>query len=116
MPALPRVTYLMVQRQNGELIWSAKNVPFTPDIVFYDKKGRYNIVFGKIHKQVISLVSYYAPNMGQVNFLETMLVTLIPQAMGRILIGGDSSEPLDQSLDRSNLHIPVLKHVPKQGF
>lgn len=84
-------------------------------MVIKDKEAPYYImVVGKIHGQAISLVSYYAPNVGQIQFFETMLLTLIPQAMGQIIIS-DSNVPLDQTGDKTNPHKPVLKHILKQG-
>lgn len=103
------------EKKGGVAICIAKRVPFTPDMVIKDKEGRYVMVVGRINEQAITLVSYYAPKAGQVQFLETMLATLIPHAKAQTIIGGDSNVPLDQALDRSNPHKPVLKHTPKQG-
>lgn len=84
-------------------------------MVIKDKEGRYVIVVGRINEQIITLISYYAPNGGQVKFFEIIPPTLIPHAKGQTTIGRDSNVPLDQALDRSNPYKPVLKHTPKQG-
>lgn len=98
------------------MICIAKRVPFTSTTVIRDKEGRYIMVAGKINERAITLISYYAPNTDQVIFFEAMLKILMPHALGHVIIRGDSNVSLDQALDRTNVHKPILKHTPKHGY
>lgn len=40
------------------------------------------MVVGRIHDQLVSLISYYAPNSGNVEFFATMLKVLMPKVQG----------------------------------
>lgn len=70
---------------------------------------------GHIHDQLLSFISYYAPNSGQVDFLCTMLSVLLPRAQGQVVLGGDSNILLDQILEKSNPNKAVLKNIPKDS-
>lgn len=57
-----------VDKKRGVAICIAKRVPFTPSTVIRDKEGRYVMVAGKVNDSAVTLISYYAPNTGQVTF------------------------------------------------
>lgn len=98
----------------GVAICISRQFPFTPNVVIGDKKGRYISVAGKFTEHAVTLIFYYALNMGQVNFFCNMLEVLMPHVLGHIVLGGDSNTSLDQILDKSNSQKVFLKQTPRQ--
>lgn len=70
---------------------------------------------GHINDQVITLISYYAPNTGQMDFFHKMFEVLLPKAQGQVILGGDINLPLDQILDKSSHSKLIYKRVPKSS-
>lgn len=73
------------------------------------------MVAGRINDSEVTLLSYYAPNVGQINFFNTMLEVITPHLVGHVMLGGDSNTSLDQILDKSDPRKATLKHSPKQS-
>lgn len=94
---------------------SQKRTPFTLIMIVKDKGGRYVMAVGRLHDQLVSFISYYAPNTGQVEFFSKMLRILIPKAQGQVIMGGDSNVPLDRIMDKSDPVTPILKLPPNDS-
>lgn len=54
---------------------------------------------GHINDWLISLISYYTSNSGQLEFFHNMLAMLLPKVQGQVILEGDSNLLLDQMLD-----------------
>lgn len=83
-----------------------------PIMVVKDKSGRYIMTVGRLHDQLVSFISYYAPNTGQTEFFSKMLRILMPKVQGQMIMGGDSNIPLDRIMDKSDPTKPILKRPP----
>lgn len=59
---------------------------------------------GHLHDQVVTFISYYAPNTGQIVFFSMMLKILMLKAQGQVIMGGDrimdKSDPMKLTLKR----------------
>lgn len=62
------------------------------------------------------IISYYAPNQGQVPFFSSMFEGLISQVKGVVLFGGDSNLALDLGLDKSRPSTFHFKWPPKMSL
>lgn len=60
-------------KSRGVSILVAKYVPFDAQAVSFNPKGRYVMVKGAIENKKITFASIYAPNTGQVAFMELVL-------------------------------------------
>lgn len=88
-------------KARGTAILIRKNVHFSPDKVLTDPNGRYAIVTGTLYEKQVILVSVYAPNWDDHNFVSSLFAT-IPNLDSHLLImGGDMNCVLDPTLDRS---------------
>ena len=67
---------------------------------------------GRLHDQLVSFISYYAPNAGQLEFFRNMLQILLPKVQGQVIMGGDSNIPLDRTMDKSDPIKPILRRPP----
>lgn len=88
-------------KTRGVAILISKSCRFTLQQVLQDPEGRYILVKGSIEGRLFSLVSYYAPNAGQLKFFSNLFKTLDPLLEGSIIFGRDSNVAFDQGLDRS---------------
>lgn len=79
----------------------SKSCRFSLQLEQEDPEGRYVLVKGTIDGHLYSLVSYYAPNSGQLRFFSNLFKTLGPLLEGSIIFRGDSNVAFDQDLDRS---------------
>lgn len=70
---------------------------------------------GGLHDQLVSFISYYAPNSGQVEFFSKMLEVLLPRVQGQVVLGGDSNIPLDRIMDKSDPVKMILKWAPNSS-
>lgn len=82
-----------------------------------DAEGRWVLVNGKCFGKDISLASIYAPNSGQVGFLEKMLEDVMEAAKGPVIVGGDFNLTLNPKMDtskgRSTIAISGLRRLRK---
>lgn len=88
-------------KTKGVAILFSKNVPFTLTQEIKDPHGRYLLLKGYIGPLLYTLLSYYAPNTGQVAFFSSMFCTLSRHFEGLVVCGGDFNLALDISLDKS---------------
>lgn len=103
------------EKKRGVAICFSRRTPFTPITVLRDHEGRYLMVVGRINDQVISLISYYAPNLGQTEFFQKMFAVLLPKVQGQLILGGDTNLPLDQVLDKTPGKNTRLRPIPKKS-
>lgn len=89
-------------KTKGVSILVSKSTPFSLQEKFSDSEGRLLFVKGTLCGRLYTLAAIYAPNVGQVPFLETALNKLEAFAKGEIVIGGDFNLVLDPSLDSSS--------------
>ena len=89
-------------KTRGVAILVKKNVHFTSDRIIADPNGRYVIVPGTLYQKPVILVSVYAPNWGDYNFMKNLLSSL-PNLNSHVLIaGGDMNCVINPLLDRSS--------------
>lgn len=94
-------------KSRGNTILIRKNVNFTSDKIMTDSNGRFVIVTGTLCEKQVILVSVYAPNWDDYNFVSLDSHLLI--------MGGDMNCVIDTTLDRSSLRSTSVKKM-FQGF
>lgn len=102
-------------KKGGVAVCFSKRTPFTPITIVKDKGGRYLLAVGRLHDQVVSFLSYYAPKIGQTKLFSKMLRILTPKVQGQVIMGGDSNVPLDRIMDKSDPIKPILKRPPTES-
>lgn len=93
-----------LSKSRGVSILVARHVPIVVQDVLYNPKGRYVIVKGTIEDKKITIASIYAPNTGQMEFLEKVLDTLSGFKEGILVLGCNLNQVMDPRRDRSSLY------------
>lgn len=88
-------------RSRGVAILIDKSLPWEGKEAKADPEGRWLWVKGKCYERSFTLVTYYAPNEGQVEFFETLLEELEGNIDGTLIIAGDLNFAIDPKLDTS---------------
>lgn len=65
-----------------------------------DTSGRYVFLNGNLDGTAVMLVSIYAPNSAQLDYIEQTLAKLAQFKTGQIILGGDLNVIADKHLDR----------------
>ena len=93
----------------GALIWIRTGTPLEVAETRIDKNGRWVLLRGRLDGQEITLGSIYAPNQGQLTFLQELSLVLREVGTDKMVIGGDFNSVLDIMMDRST---PPLLGAP----
>lgn len=99
-------------KTKGVSILISRSTPFSLRERFSDPEGRLLFVKGSLCGRLYTLAAIYAPNVGQVPFLESALNKLRVFVEGEIVVGGDFNVVLDPSLDpsgRASLPYSMIK-------
>lgn len=72
----------------GVAICFSKRVSFSLEKLVGDPDGRYLLVVGRLEGTQVTLIPYYAPNMGQLPFFRKLLYEVAPELKGTVLFGG----------------------------
>lgn len=97
-------------RARGAAIIIHKRVQFTTSGTISDPQGRYIIVSGNLFNIPVVLVSVYAPNWDDVNFVKKIISLLPDLNTYHLIFGGDMNCVIDTNMDRSNPKtIPLSK-------
>lgn len=83
---------------------------FTTSGTISDPQGRYVIVSGQLFNTPVVLVSVYAPNWHDVNFVKKIFSLLPDLNIYHLIFGGDLNCMLDTTMDHSNPKtVPLMK-------
>ncbi len=97
-------------RARGSAIIIHKRVQFTASGTISDPQGRYIIVSGHLFSTPVVLVSVYAPDWDDVNFVKKIFSLLPDLNTYHLIFGGDLNCVMDTTMDRSNPKtVPLLK-------
>lgn len=88
-------------KARGTAILIGKNHRFEELASLKDKGGRYVITKGRLDTELVTIASIYAPNDGQLRFLEDVLLKIQDFSDGLLLIAGDFNYVADLHLDRT---------------
>ena len=89
-------------KARGAAILIHKKVLFTPSKTISDPQGRFVIVAGSLFNTPVVLISVYAPNWDDVDFINK-LTSLIPNLNShRLILAGDLNTVTDPAMDRSS--------------
>lgn len=86
----------------GVTIALHKDLPFIPTDTLTDTEGRYVFLKGTLFGRPLTLASLYAPNSGQLTFLESTLDSLATFREGQLILGGDLNFCADPRTDTSS--------------
>lgn len=89
-------------KTRGTAILIHKNVNFTSDKVITDSNGRHVIVTGTLYEKRVILISVYAPNWDDHNFVSSLFTTIPNLDSHLSIMGGDMNCVTDSTLDRSS--------------
>lgn len=88
-------------KARGTAILISKNHCFQELTSLKDREGRYVITKGFLNAELVTIASIYAPNDGQICFLEDVLLQIQHFSDGLLLIAGDFNYVADLHLDRT---------------
>lgn len=88
-------------KQRGVLISFHNTIPFTMQKEIKDPEGRYIIITGLLLDNVVTIVSYYAPNRNPLSFLSHLFSVVESHKQGTLIICGDSNQVIYPLLDKS---------------
>lgn len=91
------------------MICFSRHLSFTVSKVIADPAGQYLLETGDLEGAKLTLVTYYAPNTGQLLFFEYLLKKLAPEFKSMVTLECDSNLTLDLMAPRS---IPPLNLAP----
>ena len=98
-------------KTRGTAILINKNVNFIPSNTICDTNGRYIIVTGSLCHTPVVLVSVYAPNWDDLEFMKKLISSLPDLRTHKLIFGGDINCVLDPRVDRSNPRIVSLSKM-----
>lgn len=90
-----------IKQAKGVAIALHKTCLFFPETHLEDPEGRYVIIKGTLYGNPLTLLNIYAPNFGQVSFLEKVQQFLHNFSSGSMIVGSDFNVCLDPQLDSS---------------
>ena len=96
------------QKKDGVPILISDKIDFKIKTVKRNKKGHYIIIKGSIQEEDITIIHFYAPNIGAPQYIRQMLTAMKGKIGSNEIIVGDFNTPLTP-MDRSS------KHKTKQG-
>uniref|UniRef100_A0A8C5DIG8 Reverse transcriptase domain-containing protein n=1 Tax=Gouania willdenowi TaxID=441366 RepID=A0A8C5DIG8_GOUWI len=97
--------------KRGVVILLHKNLPFTVTASFKDTEGRFVLVKGILHGEVIVLGNVYGPNIQDEAFYASLLRHLADMDCPNIIIGGDFNCALSPKMDRLPPHANASKNA-----
>uniref|UniRef100_A0A8C5E1K9 exodeoxyribonuclease III n=1 Tax=Gouania willdenowi TaxID=441366 RepID=A0A8C5E1K9_GOUWI len=97
--------------KRGVVILLHKNLPFTVTASFKDTEGRFVLVKGILHGEVIVLGNVYGPNIQDEAFYASLLRHLADMDCPNIIIGGDFNCALSPMMDRLPPHATASKNA-----
>lgn len=103
-------------KNKGVGIFFSKRCKFTLKSELKDPEGRYILLVGELDDKLYSIISYYAPNKGQLTLFQHVLKTLTPLLEGTVIFGGDFNTAFDQGLDKSHPLDKRLTRPTKQSL
>ena len=84
----------MKKKKAGVAIAISDKIDFKTKTVIRDKEGCYIIIKGSIHKEDITLVNTYAPNIGASTYIKQLLTNIKGEIDSNTLIVGDFNTPM----------------------
>ena len=88
------------QKKAGVPIFISDKVAFEIKAVKRDKKGHYMMIKGSIQEEDIIIINIYAPNIGALQFVRQMLMSMKEEINSNTIIVGDFNMPFTP-MDRS---------------
>ena len=89
-------------KSRGAAILINKRTQFSPAQIISDPGGRFVIVSGTLYQSSVVLVSVYAPNWGNPNFMSSLFSNIPNLDTHHLILGGDLNLVIDPKLDRSH--------------
>lgn len=98
-------------KTSGVAIWIAKSVAWELIEVKSDSEGRWLGVKGRCFGKLVTFGTIYAPNSGQIVFIEKAMDEMMEFAEGTLIMGGDLNLAINPELDSSKgkTEIPKLR-------
>lgn len=91
-------------KARGVAILLRNSVRFEEVARYKDPKGRFAFIKGKLNNELVTLASVYAPNDGQIPFLDAVFAKLTSWGEGLWLVAGDMNYVSDLAKDRTYRH------------
>lgn len=88
----------------GTAILLSKSLRYSEKASYRDSRGRYVITKGLLNTEKVTIVSIYAPNVGQIDFLEEAFQKVSTFGEGTVIIAGDFNYVADLQVDRKYRH------------
>ena len=89
------------QKKAGEAILISDKINFKIKTITRDKEGQYTMIKGPIQEEDITIVNFYAPNIGAPQYIRQMLTAIKGEIDSNRVILGDFHNPLSP-MDRSS--------------
>lgn len=87
-------------RARGMVILINKSLRFHETVSIKDEEGRYVVTKGLLNSETVTIVSIYAPNEGQIAFLDTVFQKIQDFSEGTLLVAGEFNYIADLQLDK----------------
>ena len=87
------------QRKAGAAILISDTIDFRTKTITKDKEGHYIMIKGSDHKEHITIVNLYAPNIGALQYIRQTLTATKGEIKSNTIIVGDFNTPLS-TMDR----------------
>ena len=88
------------QKKAGVAILISNKIDFQIKAVKRDKEGHYIMIKGSIQEEDITIINIYAPNIGALQYVRQMLMSMKEEINNNTIIVGDFNTPLT-TMDRS---------------
>ena len=88
------------QKKAGVAILISDKIDCEIKAVKRDKEGHYIMIKGSIHKEDVTIINIYAPNIGALQYVRQMLTSIKGEINTNTIIVGDLNTPLTP-IDRS---------------
>ena len=88
------------QKKSGVAILISDKIDFQIKAVKRDKEGHYIMIKGSIQEEDKTIINIYAPNLGTLQYVEQMLMSMKEEINSNIIIVRDFNTPLT-NMDRS---------------
>ena len=82
------------QKKAGVTILISDKIDFKIKAVKRDKEGHYIIINGSIQEEDITIINIYAPNIGALQYVRQMLMSMKGEINNNAIIMGDFNTPL----------------------
>ena len=88
------------QKKAGVAILISDKIDFETKAVKRDKEGHYIMIKGSIQEEDITIINIYAPNIGALQYVRQVLISMKGEINSNTKIVGDFITPL-KTMDRS---------------